>query len=138
MKRPFLVLLCAGATAACGQGPVHEEWDPGAVRAVARAEAATEPGTPLVARPTIGGPGGEELPWGIRQTLTTAGIELASGEPAPGVRLLTFHDARREGDDWILRTNVERNGTGSRKTTWRVRCAENSCIAAPEPEEPGV
>jgi hypothetical protein len=133
MKLAAAVLLCAAfLNAACRHEDGHDAWDPGAARAVARAEAATEPGTPLVALPAIGGAGGAELPWGVRQALTTGGIQLASGAPPPGTRLLTFRDARRDGEDWVFRTTVQRAGIDVTEREWRVRCTADSCTAAPE------
>jgi hypothetical protein len=127
------VLLCAGFVAAgCGQRDVPDAWDATAARAVARAEAALEPRTPLVALPLIGGSSGDELPWGVRQSLTTGGIELAAGPVPPGVRVLTFHDARRDGDAWIFRTSVQRDDGSATQRDWRVRCTPAGCTAVDE------
>jgi hypothetical protein len=123
-----LVLAATAAASGCG-GETGDGGDAGAARAVARrVEGAQEHGR-LVVLATLQGADGAELPWGVRQSLTTAGFELGDSAVLadPDVRLLVFEDAQRAGADWALRTRTLQHGAPPLRLTWRVRCDAGTC-----------
>jgi nucleotide-binding universal stress UspA family protein len=128
-----VALALAGVlVAGCGVRDAPDTWDASAARAVAR-QAATELEQPLRVLATAGGPGGPELPWGVRQSLATAGIEVTGErQPVPGSPLLVFIEQRRDGELLVVRTLLLRAGAAADTTTWRVHCGEATCRATAE------
>jgi hypothetical protein len=119
--------------AACGVGyDGADGWNAAAARAVARTAAA---GQPLVVLERAGGPTGPELPWGVRQSLTTGGVQVIGNNAMRRVEapVLIFDESRRDGEDWVVRTRRVHAGTED-TTTWRVRCAGDTCQAARDNE----
>jgi hypothetical protein len=132
VRAAALTLAGVLAATACGVRDTADAWDPGAARAVAR-QAAAELEQPLRVLATAGGPGGPELPWGVRQSLTTAGIEVTSErQPVPGSPLLVFIEQRRDGELWVVRTALLRADAAADTATWRVHCDEATCRATAE------
>lgn len=125
-----LLILAAG----CGRWDAREGWDPAAVRAVARAAAA---GDAVAVLGRTGGPGGEELSWGVRQALTTGGFQVVDSADmtGTGVPVLVLESSRRDGDDWVMHTHMlQQPGAGPSAAgpsrTWRVRCQDDLCEAS--------
>jgi hypothetical protein len=129
MMRSFLLVAGIAATAACGRLDAVEEWDGGAARAIARRVDASQDEGRLVVLSTLRGSDGDELPWGVRQSLTTAGFELGDSTVLndPDVRLLVFDRAERADGDWTVHTRTLRHGAPPTSAIWLVRCGEESC-----------
>jgi hypothetical protein len=124
-----LLLAACAASTGCGRWETAEGWDGGAARAVARqVEAAHEEGR-IVVLSTLGDATGEDLPWGVRQSLTTAGFELGDSAAVadPDVILLIFEESRRAGADWHVHTRTLRQDAQPLRLTWTVRCDDDSC-----------
>jgi hypothetical protein len=125
------VLLVAGivGTAACGRLDPVEEWDGGAARAVARRVDASQDEGRLVVLSTLRGSGGDELPWSVRQSLTTAGFELGDSTVLndPDVRLLVFDRAERADTVWTIHTRTLQRGAPPMSVIWLVRCGDDAC-----------
>lgn len=132
-RRFAAIVACAAAPltgAACAGAA--SDWEPAAVRAVAREVEAMHPGDRIVVLATIGTGAGTELPWGVRQALTTGGLEVAAaGAPVPAdAVLLTFERSAERDGEWWIDTQI----TGSAlpadgRMAWRVRCQESRCEA---------
>jgi hypothetical protein len=122
-----LILLLAG----CGRWEAQDGWDAPATRAVARAEAAAGEG-PLIVLQYVAASRDAELPWGVRQSLTTGGIQLTDNPTPPDAtsRVLIFDAARRDGSDWVVDTRTVLPGGSVQPTTWRVRCDNDLCTAS--------
>jgi hypothetical protein len=133
-RRPAATLAAAAAVWAAGcareAGPA---WDPAATRAVARAVETEAPGVPLVALDQVGGPGGAELPWGVRQSLATGGIPVTGEVPVPDARVLVFDSVRRAGDDLLVHTRTVHPAGAADSAGWRVRCSAGACQAERSP-----
>lgn len=128
MRQPaLLVALAAVLLSACARD-AGAAWDPGAARAVARTAAAEAPDESFAVLQYHGNARGRELPWGVRQSLTTGGIALAADVSAAS-RVLILDDARRDGDEWVLYTRIHRGSAGQDTVAWRVRCPNNACEA---------
>jgi len=104
-------------------------WDAAAARAVARTAAAEAPGESFAVLQNQGGSRGRELPWGVRQSLTTGGITVAE-DVAAASRVMILDDARRDGEDWIVHTRIHRRSAAQDTVAWRVRCPNDACEAA--------
>jgi hypothetical protein len=130
MRRLAMWALALAMVTACGRAGGPDDWDAAAVRAVARAEGAEGP---LVVLDRVGGPQGRELPWGVRQSLTTGGIQLTGSDapPDPVTRVLVLDASRRDGSDWLVDTRTIPPDGPAMPATWRVSCANGSCNAAP-------
>jgi hypothetical protein len=129
-RRGAGALLLAGMVAvSCGRWEAAEGWDAGAARAVARRVEAADGERRLVVLHTVGSTAGAELPWGVRQSLTTAGIELGDSAVLhdPAVRLLILEEMQRVDGDWSLHTRTLQHGQPAARVTWRVRCDDTSC-----------
>jgi hypothetical protein len=140
LQRPARLLLALlvvpAVTAACRAPAGDAGWDPAVVRAVARQVQASHPGHAVRVLSRLGGPAGPELSWGVRQALTTAGIEVVDAAPAavaeqPDAALLVLEQALREGAEWVVGGRVEGVAeTGATPLSWRVRCVDAVCEAA--------
>jgi hypothetical protein len=114
------------------------EWEPAAVRAVARRVQAGHAEREVRVLHTIGTPTGPELPWSVRQALATGGIEVAGTVEGTGVLLLVFEGSRRDGADWLVDVRLEdapaappagAMPAATMALTWRVRCGNGACEA---------
>jgi hypothetical protein len=100
-------------------------------------------------------PDGAELPWGVRQTLTTAGFQVVdtATQPAPDAVLLAFESSVREQDAWRLYGRVEEPADAAtsadaarpsvppgltRALSWRVRCTTAGCEVLDTTERDGT
>jgi hypothetical protein len=129
-------ILLAGSLLACAGGS-RDEWEPAAARAVARHVQAAEPAARLVVLAHSGGAQRDELPWGVRQSLTTAGIVVGDSSmiDEPGVLLLALDGSERDDGAWRIRTRLLRAGTpavNADTTAFLVRCDLNDeCSVQP-------
>jgi hypothetical protein len=118
------------AAAGCGMQQAEAEWDPAAARAVARHMQDATPAARIVVLATAG-LGGAELPWGVRQSLTTGGVEVVDRDPAtPGTALLIFEQSSRSDGDWLIDTTLHADtatSTPPARGSWRVRCEGDQC-----------
>jgi hypothetical protein len=118
---------------ACRVPHAGTDWNEGAARTVARHVQAADPGTWLVVLGSIGGAAGAELPWAVRQSLTTGGIEVGdtSALRQPDTALLVFESASRTEGEWIMETRLERAEPAAAalpdRARWRVRCTGDQC-----------
>ncbi|HSJ23211.1 MAG TPA: hypothetical protein VK929_00920 [Longimicrobiales bacterium] len=124
-----LCLLISAVGTGCAAGEARDDWDPAAVRAVARAAAA---GGDVAVLHAAGRPPRDELPWGIRQTLTTAGFMVVDSTAVrdPDGRVLVLESSRPDGTDWIVRTYMLQPGGAGPSTEWLVRCQADLCEAS--------
>jgi hypothetical protein len=141
LTRRAAATLVAAIALACGGGQ-DGDWDAGAVRAVARQADAGRGELRLLIHRNVGGPGGAEMPFGMRQALTTAGFELADDDAlsTPGARVLLFERSARADGGWRVDVAVHdtpdpemRHGS---RIAWRVRCIDGSCEAADSAARP--
>lgn len=130
----FISCALLAAAFACGAPPA-DEWDGAVARAVARNTAAEQPGKRLVVLGTVAGAEGTALPWAVRQSLTTGGVELgdtAAVRDSANV-LLVFDRSLRDGADWLVYGwLLHGDASGPADTTvmeWRVRCVDDECDA---------
>jgi hypothetical protein len=126
----FLSLAVASLTvASCGRMDTDPGLDATAVRAVARSVEAAVPDQRLVVLHTVDGPDGDDLSWGVQQSLTTAGMELGDTTVLrdESVRLLAFVDGSRVDGEWLIRTRLMQRDAPAVTTTWRVRCDAGTC-----------
>jgi hypothetical protein len=133
MRRAAAV-LAAASVLGCGGGGAGD-WDAAVIRAVARRAEAGSGERTLLILDRSGSPSGPELPFGIRQALTTAGFELDDGRSldAPASRLLTLVDVARTGDEWLVGVTVHDTPDPDRSDpiplVWRVQCMDGRCEA---------
>lgn len=127
LVRRTAALLLVAFTAACA-GSERTEWDPAAVRSLARHIAEREAGQQLVVAAT-GGPDQAELPWGVRQSLTTGGLAIGdtTAHRTDGVVLLVLERSARSDDAWLIDTRLERTGGSTQRESWVVRCTDAGC-----------
>jgi hypothetical protein len=137
----LLAAAVAAAAAGCGAPGAGGEWEPAAVRAVARRVQAGHAEREVRVLHTIGTPAGAELPWSVRQALATGGVEVAGTVEGTGVLLLVFEGSRRDGADWLVDVRLEdapaappagavpTATTATTALTWRVRCGNGACEA---------
>jgi hypothetical protein len=127
----FVVLLAV--LAGCGTQVAGGEWDASAARAIARRVQAGHPAREVRVLGTIGEPMGPELPWSVRQSLTTGGIEIAGAGAAsePGTTLLVFEHSERAQGGWRIDVRLEGldDAGAAAALTWRVRCGADGCEA---------
>jgi hypothetical protein len=135
LRRHAVWLLVLIACTACSRRDAQHAWDAGAARAVARAAAAAQPQQPMVVLNAVGGPGGEELPWGVRQSLTTGGVQVADTAALHDgqTSVLIFESSTRTNAEWIVHTRLVRADGPSESTAWRVRCTNDTCDATAQP-----
>jgi hypothetical protein len=125
-------LTLAGLVPACG-APAGAALEPDVARAVARRVQASRPAQDVVVLGTLGGTRGAELPWGVRQSLATSGIEVAGAGAGhrEGTTLLVFEHSARSGGTWSVDVRLEAADLPGSEAllTWRVRCADGRCEA---------
>lgn len=131
MRATFAAATLAAVLTACA---VQQDWPPpDAFRTIARAVAADEDGR-RVAIPDALADGAEELPWGVRQALTTGGFDVVSRDsPRDTQRVqLRFREfGRTERGDWLIVTETYRDAvTTARMERWTVECDEQQCSVA--------
>jgi hypothetical protein len=134
-RLPVVGIAFAVLLGACGVQQEAQVWDGAAARAVARHVEAATPGTRVVALSTAG-IGGAELPWDVRQALTTGGTEVVSEDPAAaGTALLIFERSGQRDGDWLLDTTLQGRAQTDfqdelpvpHRAQWRVRCDAEPC-----------
>lgn len=126
-----VLLLWSGA----GCRPQHAaiEWEPGAVRAVARDIQQRHPNHTVVALSRAGSVEGHELPWGVRQSLTTGGVEVVDAiDTEPATIVIVFEASTRADGDWLIDTSLAGGGAQQldvpAAASWRVRCNESCTV----------
>jgi hypothetical protein len=139
------VLLCALVIAldGCGVPAPDTDWDAAVARTVARRVQAAYPEVDVRALGRVGSADGTELPWAVRQALTTAGIEIAVSNPTRDgdTMLLVFERSARDGAEWQVDVRLENEPPATTTSpagtpppdvtalTWRVRCVGGACEA---------
>lgn len=132
------------AALGCGEHPPADEWDGAVARAVARRTAAHQPERTLVVLGTVAGPDGETLPWAVRQSLATGGIEMGDTSTLhdPATVTLVFDRSIRDGPDWHVQGRLL-HGAGAgvepdaEAVTWHVRCDYDDCVVIGTTTGPG-
>lgn len=122
-----IVMVLAGCA-------VQQDWPPtDAFRTIARTVAADEEGRRVAVPDALAG-GRDELPWGVRQALTTAGFDVVphdSPHDPERVQLRFREFGRSERGDWLIVTEVYRDAaTTARVERWTVECPEQQCSVA--------
>jgi hypothetical protein len=149
LQRPvrlLLAMLVAPTTTPACRAPIGDDvWEPAVVRAVARQVQASQPPQEVRVLSRVGGPAGPQLSWGVRQALTTAGIEVvdavpAAGEEQPDAALLVLERSWRDGAEWVVDGRLEGAAElAAHPLSWRVRCVDAVCEAAePAARDPGL
>jgi hypothetical protein len=123
-------LLAAAAVLGCGDRTPAAGLDGAAARAVARRVQAAEPERRLVVHGTIGADGRTELPFGVRQSLVTAGVEVADDAALsdPAVRVLVIDGGGRVADGWRMETHLREGGRPLPPVVWRVECGGGCAV----------
>jgi hypothetical protein len=131
--RTVAAMLFGLLAASCAAPEAAMEWEPAAARAVVRHVQEQNPGTRVAVLGTEGA-GGAELPWGVRQSLTTGGVEVVSRDPAsPGMALLVLDRSARSNGDWLVDTTYHPDPAGGARpdrARWRVSCRAEQCTVS--------
>jgi hypothetical protein len=135
------LLLCALAVTldGCGVPAPDTDWDAAVARTVARRVQAAHPESAVRVLGSIGSVEGAELPWAMRQALTTAGIEItaSNGTRHTDAVLLVFERSARNGAEWSVDVRLENAPPVAPPgpvpdviaVTWRIRCVGGACEA---------
>jgi hypothetical protein len=135
------LLLCALAVAldGCGVPARDADWDAAVARTVARRVQAAYPEADVRVLGSVGSVDGAELPWSMRQALTTAGIEVtaSNGTRHADAVLLVFERSVRNGAEWSVDVRLENAPPAAPAAplpdaiavTWRIRCVDGACEA---------
>jgi hypothetical protein len=120
----------------CGVPAPDTDWDAAVARTVARRVQAANPGIDVRVLGRVGSTDGAELPWAVRQALTTAGLEIAAsnGNRHADTMLLVFERSTRDGAEWQVDVRLENAPPTTpapdvTALTWRVRCVGGACEA---------